>query len=474
DAIGAYTHALELDPSDNVTMANQGLALRDLARLDESVALHEQALKCNPNTASVRSSLIFTMQLRPQTTQAQIVEQQQEWNRRHVDTVAAKRTPHANDRSPGRRLKIGYVSADLRLHPVGRFMLPLLKNHDRCEVEIFIYSCVRNPDSSTEILKSSADHWRHVTSTGDDELAALIRADAIDVLVDLSNHTIDNRMLLFALKPAPVQITYLAYCADTGLRTMDWRLTDPHIDPQSGKEARAGLSTHAPAPVQPLFEKPLRLAETYWCYEGHEHAGDAGPLPALANGYITFGSFNYFSKCNDEILHLWADLLASMPDSHFALHVPSGSREAYVRRLFESHGILASRLIFFPRTKEKDYFQRYREMDIALDPFPWSGGTTTCDALYMGVPVITRTGEGPLSRGSASILTNLGHAEWITRTPEKYLAKAREVAADMPALAEVRAQLRAQMQASVVMDAPRFARNMEAAYRQAWSIWCQS
>ena len=465
DAIAAYQRCLELTPDDRLALANLALAYRDQARLDESVALHRKALDSMPTAAAVHSSLIFTLHLVPHVSRAVIEEEQRRWNERHANPLANKRLPHGNDRSPDRRLLIGYVSADLRAHPVGRFMLPLLRNLDRSQVEVFCYSVARGPDGQTEKLRAATDQWRHAAPLNDDELAAQVRADGIDVLIDLSNHTIDNRMLMFARKPAPVQITYLAYCAGTGLSTMDWRLTDPHMDPPGGPADSVA------------YERPLRLAETYWCYEANSAACEVTPPPALQNGYVTFGSLNYFSKCNDQVLQLWARLLSEMPGTRLALHVPAGSREAYVRRIFEKRGVSPERLTLLPRCRQDVYFQHYQKVDIALDPFPWAGGTTTCDALWMGVPVVTLAEEGPgadtVSRGGLSLLSNLGYREWVARSEEEYLAKAKELAGDLGRLAAVRQGLRGRMAGSVLMDAPRFAKNMVAAYRQAWKTWCE-
>jgi protein O-GlcNAc transferase len=460
EALRAYARAVELAPDDWITRSNMAFALRDQARLEETITLLRDILRKHPDASPTRSSLVFTMYLIPGMLREAIRGEQEIWNRRHADPVAAQRTPHVNNRDPERRLRIGYVSSDLRSHPVGRFMLPLIRNHDRTQFEVFCYRGSRSHDSITDQIQQAADHFTPISQLSDDQAAAAIRGDEIDILIDLNNHTIDNRMLLFARKPAPVQISYLAFCADTGLETIDWRLTDPLIDPP-------GAVDDVP------FEKPLRLAETYWCYAAMPQAGEVTPLPALSAGYITFGSFNYFSKCNEEVLALWAKLLHQMPAARMLIHVPKGSRQTYVRNFFTSRSIPSERLALFGRISESDYFLQYGKVDVALDTFPWAGGTTTCDALYMGVPVITLAGQPgePLQRGGVSILTNLGFPEWIAQTPEEYLQKAASLAGDLPRLAGIRAGLRGRMQNSVLMDGKRFARHIEAAYRQAWRAW---
>jgi protein O-GlcNAc transferase len=458
ESLVEYRRAVELDPHDWITHGNMSFALRDQARLDEALAIQREVLARHPDATALHSGLIFTLQLVPGVSRAEVRREQALWNRRHADPLAGQRGHYPNSRDPGRRLRIGYVSADLRSHPVGRFMLPLLKNHDRGQVEVFCFPTTGAHDQVTGQLRQAADHFVSLGALEDEAAAAAIRAAEIDILIDLNNHTIDNRMLLFARRPAPVQISYLAFSAGTGLETIDWRLTDPHIDPRPSPDD------------EQAFEKPLRLAETYWCYAAPALAGAVSALPAAAAGHVTFGIFNYFSKCNEQVLALWARLLAELPAARLMLCVPMGSRQGYVQGFFKDRGIAAERLTLVGRIKEEAYFQNYGRVDVALDTFPWAGGTTTCDALYMGVPVITWAGAPgeTLQRCGVSILTNLGHPEWMAATAEEYVAKARAVAADLPRLADIRAGLRERMRASPLMDAPRFARHVEAAYRQAW------
>ncbi len=458
-AIDAYQKAVQLKPQDAVAAANMALALRDQARLSESITILRGLVERDPDASAIRSALIFTMHLDPTISRDQIEREQQRWNDAYMPQLAPERLPHANDPSPDRRIRVAYISPDFRSHPVGRFMVPLIRNHDRSQVEVCCYSIVHSPDAYTEAIAKAADQWRHIPTASFHEMARIIRNDQIDILVDLTNHTIDNRMPVFAMKPAPVQITYLAYCAGTGLRTIDYRLTDPFIDPPGNNE-------NTP------FEKPLRLAETYWCYYPHEDAQEISPLPMLTRGHVTFGSFNYFSKCNDHLLDFWARLLREIPDSHFHLHVPTGNRVDYVRNFFTTRGIAPERLQLVPRTREDVYFKRYQDVDIALDTFPWAGGTTTCDALWMGVPVISLAQENTISRGGLSILSNLGLQEWVARTHDDYIAKAKAFSTDVLRLQKLRGTLRERMRHSVVMDAPRFARHVEQAYRLAWQNWC--
>jgi predicted O-linked N-acetylglucosamine transferase (SPINDLY family) len=347
-------------------------------------------------------------------------------------------------------------------------MMPVLGGHDRSAVEVFCYSVSRRPDAMAAALEAKAEHWRAVAALSAEELAGRIYADEIDVLVDLSMHTIDNALLTFARKPAPVQITYLAYCAGTGLRAIDWRLTDGVIDPPS---AEGGRQT---------FERPLRL-ETYWCYTPSTMAGEVTELPALrtrevAAGAgeergITLGSFNFYSKVNEEVLGAWAELLNEMPGARLMLHVPAGSVQAKVRRFFGERGVAAERVVLVGRVAEVAYFAQYGEVDIGLDTYPFAGGTTTCDALWMGVPVVTRTGSRTTARGGASILTAVGLPELIAADWASYRRIVKELAADRERLAGLRRTMRERMRASVLMDAPRFVRRLEGAYREAWEAF---
>jgi protein O-GlcNAc transferase len=464
EALVEYRRAIQTDPNYWFAQANLTFVLRDQARVDEALALQRQLLERHPDEAALRSGLIFTMQLSPGVSRAQVRQEQALWNRRHGDPLAAHRGNYPQSRDPQRRIRIAYLSADLRSHPVGWFMLPLIRNHDRTQVEIFCLHTTHAADAVTAQIRQSADHTLILADMNDDQAAAAIRAAGIDILIDLNNHTIGNRMPLLARKPAPVQISYLAFSAGTGLETIDWRLTDPHIDP-----------TPAPDDDQP-FEKPLRLPETYWCYAPHPAAGDVSQLPARAAGHLTFGSLNHFSKCNDQLLALWARLLTQIPTARLLLCVPTGSRQQYVRAFFQARGIDPGRLTLVGRVNETAYFQHYQRIDIALDTFPWAGGTTTCDALYKGVPVITQAGPPgeTLQRCGISILTNLGHPEWVASSPDEYVAKAQTLAADLSHLAQIRATLRNQMRRSALMDAPRFARHVETAYRHAWTQWCAS
>jgi predicted O-linked N-acetylglucosamine transferase (SPINDLY family) len=455
EAVAAYDRALAIKPNHATYLVNLALAYRDAGDLDHAGDYFRQAIAADPQNAAIHSAYVMTLYVQPNATPDQIAAEHASWNARHAAPLPKFHHAPVNE-SLTRPLRVGYVSADLRHHPVGRFMAPIFDHHDCSQVQVFCYSVAHRLDAAAAgFQKKPHITWRNVAALTPEELANQIHADKIDILVDLSMHTIDNALLAFARKPAPIQMTYLAYCASTGLETIDYRLTDAIIDPPFPQDQSLP------------FEKPLRL-ETYWCYAPHADAPAVAPLPALANGFITLGSFNYFSKLNPQLLAAWADLLQALPNSHLTLHAPQGTAESRLRTFFESRQIAPERLILFPRTSEAQYFAHYNAIDIALDPFPFSGGTTTCDALFMGVPVITRTGPLTTSHGTASILTTLGLQDLITTDWPAYHAAVLSLASDLPRLQHLRQTLRQTMQSSPLMNPARFTQKLESLYRLAW------
>jgi predicted O-linked N-acetylglucosamine transferase (SPINDLY family) len=292
----------------------------------------------------------------------------------------------------------------------------------------------------------------------DAQAADLIRQDEIDILVDLSMHTSGNRLLTFAYKPAPVQVTYLAYAGSSGLTTMDYRLSDPYLDPPGGDESA-------------YSERTVRLPETYWCYLPVDDLPPAR-LPTADKDLVIFGCLNNFCKVNEPLLALWARLLASVPQSQLLLHAGEGAHRRRVVDYLHERGVDEQRISFVERLPVKRYFERYQCIDIALDTFPYAGGTTTCDALWMGVPVVSLAGTSAVGRVGVSVLSNLGLPELVAHAPDQYVQIALGLANDLPRLKELRSTLRPRMEASPLMDAPRFARNIEAAYRAMWINWC--
>ena len=459
EAVAIYEQALALN--QNLAAAHYGLAhiLKDRGQLDAAIARYHRATKLKPDVARYHSSLVYALNFHAGIDAHSILEEHRRWNQLHAEPLSRFIEPHVNDRSPDRRLRVGYVSPDFRSHSVGRFILPLLQAHDHDRLEVFCYSSVRKPDAFTASCQASADTWRDVLACSDEELAQTIRKDQIDILVDLTMHTADSRLLVFARKPAPVQVTYLAYCGTTGLSAIDYRITDVYLDPP-------GHDTSI------YSEQSVRLPEAYWCYRPMAEAPEVSSLPAARNGMVTFGSMNNFCKVTQPTLAAWSRLLQVIPQSRLILHMRQGAHREELLRSFEQQGIARQRLVLMDWLNIAEYFKNYAQVDIALDPFPHGGGTTTCDALWMGVPVVSLAGQMAVSRGSLSILSNLGLADLVAFDVDRYIQIAANLAADLPRLGELRSSLRGRMQKSPLMDEPRFARHIEAAYREMWHRWC--
>ena len=373
------------------------------------------------------------------------------------DSDRLAQTSHRNDRSPDRRLRIGFVSPDFRAHTIGRFLLALFEHHDPQQIEIAAYAEVVRPDWMTEKLRRHAATWRNTCGVRDDVLARQIEADQIDILIDLAMHSDGSRLIAFTQRPAPVQATYLAYCGTTGLHSIDYRISDNFIDPPGIDESV-------------YVEKTVRL-ETFWCYVPPPDL----PAPAQREpgAPLTFGCLNNFSKFNSEVLTCWAEILLRVDTSVLLIHSFEGAHRQVVLNKFESLGVDPKRIEFIGPQKFKDYFASYSRIDIALDPFPFGGGTTTCDALWMGVPVVTLVGRTAAGRGGASVLNQIDMPEMVALQPGEYIDIAVDLAHYKERRAWLRKNLRNAMSRSPLMDAPRFARSFESVCRAMWRHYCE-
>jgi len=461
EAIAAFHQAIALRPNFPEAHVHLGNALKDAGRLDEAIAAYRRGSALDPNYADAESNLILALHYHPDYHAPAIAGGQRRCNRQYAEPLGQFIRPHSNDRSPDRRLRIGYVSPDFKDHPAGRNLLPLFQHHDRRLFEIFAYAQVYRPDAITRQFQQRADGWRKIFGLTDEEVATQIRQDRIDILVDLALHTGGNRLLAFARKPSPVQVTYLGYCGSTGLDAIDYRVSDPHIDPPGSDESH-------------YTEKTIRLPKTYWCYQpGVDPTPDVCPSPAITNGFVTFGCQNNYCKITAPVWTAWTAILRALPNSKILIYSPRGSHRETARKILADSGVDSNRLLF-SESRQLEYFQRYNQIDIALDPFPFGGGTTTCDALWMGVPVITLWGKTAVGRGGGSILSNLGLERLIAPSPEKYVQIAVDLASDLDQMKSLRQNMRARMLASPLMDAESFTRDMESAYRQMWRNWCES
>jgi predicted O-linked N-acetylglucosamine transferase (SPINDLY family) len=458
EALASYEKALRLKPDFPEVFLSLGNLYRHQGRLDAAITAYRTSLQLKPD-AFHHSNLIFALSYHPGYDAEAVLQECRRWHHQHTEPLARFIEPHTNDRCPDRRLRIGYVSPDFRAHAVGRFLLPILDAHDHAQFEIFCYASQQEVDAITDRCRALADTWRNLLPLSDQQAADLIRRDRIDVLVDLAMHTRGNRLLVFARKPAPVQLTYLAYCGTTGLGTIDYRLTDPYLDPPD-RDDRC------------YAEQSIRLPQTYWCYPLLAGGPSVNALPALETGHVTFGCLNKFSKITAGTLHTWCHLLRALPGARLVLYAHAGSHRDRARDFFAQNRIAPERLEFVPFAPLPEYLGRYGQLDVALDPFPYGGGTTTCDALWMGVPVVSLAGPTALSRCGVSILSNVGLADLVAQDEDQYVAIAAGLASDLARLSELRASLRERMRASPLMDGPRFTRALEAVYRRLWQNWC--
>jgi predicted O-linked N-acetylglucosamine transferase (SPINDLY family) len=462
-AIAAYQQALQLQPDDAVTLSQLGRSLKHQGRIQEAIDCWRRALRHNPNHASVNLNLLTSLHYSPDCEPSKIYAEYQQWAERHATPLAQLIKPFRNDRNPERRLRIGYVSGDFYSHAVACFLEPLLAAHDHSDFEIICYASNQNRDTTTQQLQAYADRWREIYTLDDEQLADLIRQDEIDILVDLSGHTKNNRLSVFARKPAPVQVTYLGYPNTTGLNTINYRLTDAWADP-------VGQTEHLHT------EELVRLPYGFLCYQLPADSPEVSPLPALTSQPITFGSFNKLAKVNPEVIGNWARILKAVPDSRLLLKSQSladpGTRN-YVQERFQQHGIKPDRLELIGWIPNRNqHLTLYGEVDIALDTFPYNGTTTTCEAMWMGVPVITLAGQTHVSRVGVSLLSSVGLEELIADSAEDYIQKAIALANNLERLQELRATLRERMQATPLTNAKLITQSLEDAYRTMWQHWC--
>lgn len=460
EAVSAYHRALELQPNYATPYTNLGLALLDLARGDESLACFRRALELNPRNRTAHSGLLFARIFHPGNDPRVVCAEQREWQVRHVAPLAPSILPHDNNRRNDRRLRVGYVSPYFREHCQSLFTVPLLSSHDHGQVEVFCYSDVQRSDAVTDRLRGYADTWRETQRLSDEQLSQTIREDSVDILVDLTMHMAHNRALVFARKPAPVQVCWLAYPGSTGLAAMDYRISDPFLDP-------LGMHDHL------YSEQTVRLPDSFWCYDPLDYAATVNELPAATAGHITFGCLNNFCKVNEIVLRLWARILAEVKSSRLMILVGQGSHREWARRTLMDNGVAAERITFVERQTRARYLNYYQEIDVALDTVPSNGHTTSLDALWMGVPVVTLVGDTVSGRAGLCQLTNLKLTELIASSADEYVTVAAGLAHDRQRLAALRRELRDRLQHSPLMDASRFAHNVEAAYREMWRRWCE-
>ncbi len=455
DALTAFERALALQPEHAQSWSNLGMTLEIAGRADEAVHAYQRAIAIDPQLDRAHSNLLFALNYLPDQDAESIAAAHRQWAVQHVAHLYPS-SPRQPPAIAARRLRVGLLSPDLRRHPVGFLLLPYLRAHDRHSIELHLYADSPRDDDITAELRSLADVWHEVSSLSHQALADQVRADGIDLLVDLAGHSANHRLPVFARQPAPVQASWIGYFTTTGLTSIDYFLTDPASTPA--------------ALAEQFTERPLYLPHSRFCYQPPAYAPAVAPLPMLSKGTVTFGCFNNLAKLNAPVLACWAAILQAVPGSRLLLKA-LGLNDSHVRAdllaRFAALGIGAERLDLRSHSPHPDMLAEYHEIDIALDPFPFSGGMTTCEALCMGVPVLTLTGATLAGRQGHSLLLALAMADWCASSVADYVAKATAWAAAPAALQDLRTSLRQRFLASPAGDAAGFARAVDAAWLDA-------
>jgi predicted O-linked N-acetylglucosamine transferase (SPINDLY family) len=502
EAVEAYRQAIAIKPQNASFHNNLASALACVGEIGQAIENCDRAIELQPGLVTADSNRIYLIHFHPDFDAESILQHQRQWARRHATPtsdlagtsregeapaeplpLAASRTgrlwdsrsrerqrlggrlalplrhSHANDRSPDRRLRIGYVAPEFRDHILGRYLLPLIQHHNHDAFEVACYSDTAASDWMTGKFRFFASLWRDTSALGHRELARQIHADQIDILVDTTLHMSGSRLLTFAHKPAPVQVTFAGYPGGTGLRAMDYRLTDPFLDPPGEYEDW-------------YVEQSVRLRDTFWCYSPIGEQPPVNELPATPNGFVTFGCLNNFAKVNESVLDLWAKALAQVRDSRLLLLAPQGRARRKVIERFGNAGVTADRIEFVTHQPRDAYLRTYHRIDIGLDTFPYNGHMTSLDALWMGVPVVTRIGQMAVGRAGWSQLSNLNMTELAAHSADQFIEIVTSLASNMDHLAAIRSNLRQRMLQSPLTDAKRFAQSIEQSFRGIWQTWC--
>ena len=433
-----------------------------LGRGAEAVDAFNLALAANPENAQIQSDRLFVLNYFGTMTRHQIFEEHRKWGEEHESVLRAGWYIHSQSRDPDRRLRVGYVSPDLRQHAVAYFIEGVLRNHDRANFQIhaFDVSPVRE-DRVTLRLKQFVDQWHRLGGQSDEEIAHYIRQREIDILVDLSGHTAHNRLLVFARRPAPIQIGWFGYMNTTGLTAIDYRFTDATLDPPGHSE-------------QFYTEKLYRLPGAA-CFQPDAESPEVGPLPALSNGFVTLASLNQWTKVTQETKEVWARILVSEPTTRLKVFAGGGDDQAVRERIvadFVRLGVHEARIKVTGFRPLSVFLQSLNQVDLALDPFPYGGGTTTLHSTWMGVPMIALQTDSELGRSSPAILNALGLGELVSVTTAAYFSVAAELINDIPRLARYRRELRDRFRRAGLMDAESVTRSVEAAWRDMWRRYC--
>jgi predicted O-linked N-acetylglucosamine transferase (SPINDLY family) len=440
--------------------ANLGMAFQGLGDLREAEQAYRRAVSLDPTRLRYWFMLLFLLGQDATVSPMALLAEHRRFSEALVDVVPQLTFPLARFADPERRLRIGYLSGDFRMHAVTYFIEPLLAARDRTAFEVFCYQTIAEADERTERFRALADHWHEVWSLGDDEFVTLVTSHEIDLLIDLAGLTSGNRVRALARRPAPIQVSYLGYLASTGVKAIDYRITDTLADP--------------PAVTDVWYsEKLVRLPHSFWCFAPLERMPEPLERAEAAASPIVFGSFNRLTKTRPEVLRLWGRLLSQVPESElWVVDVPSDEAHERVVAEVAAEGVAATRIKTWTRLSAEAFWDRIRRADIALDTFPYNGGATTCECLWLGVPVVTKAGAMGFARSATSILGNIGLSELVAESEDRYVEIAASLASNRPRLRALQRGLRGRMRASPLMDAPGFMRDLEQTYRELWRRAC--
>jgi protein O-GlcNAc transferase len=464
EAIQNFEASLRINPSSIIALSRLGQTFEKQGRVIEAENFFRRALQIQPNDIIIHEVLLMNLLYSSRYDSQAIFTEHVQFAKQFEKPLQSFSSPSSFKKTLKRKLKIGYVSPDFRSHSVSYFIEPVLFSHDKEQFEIFCYSLSSEKDEVTTRLQKHVDHWQNIIKMSDEDAAKSIQTDGIDILVDLAGFTANNRILLFARKPAPIQVSWIGYPATTGFSTIDYKIVDNYTDPPGTSE-------------QFYTENLILMPESFLCYQPERTSPEVGSLPALASGHITFGSFNYFTKVSPEVLDLWIQILKTIPDSHLILKSKCFfdrlTRE-YVKNLFGQQGIESLRIDLLGWTPSiRAHLEMYNYIDIGLDTFPYNGTTTTCEALWMGVPVITLAGDTHRSRVGMSLLSNIGLPELIARDAEEYHEIAVQAASDITKLKSLRNGLREKVAHSPLTNIKQFIINLENCYKDMWARYCE-
>ncbi len=460
EAIGEFNRAIELDSSNFQTHAALAFALKAVGKLPDAIECLRKSITLKPDDAVTRSNYLLTLLYSPDYSREFIFAEHKNYSDQFERPFESSILPFDNKKNPARKLRIGYVSGDLRDHVVSFYFEPILLNHDRSRVDVVCFSNTHSFDPTSTRLKALTNNWIMCKDMTDIALYDRIRKEKIDILIDLSGHTGDNRLPVFARRAAPVQMTWLGYAGTTGLSNIDYRISDEHLDP-------VGVTDDIHSEVV------IRLPSSQAVFKPDPKSPDVNLLPCLSSPNFMFACLNGIYKINSEVAQLWAEILRAVPNSLLMLgNANDSSATRGVEAMLVKAGIDQARLVFKPRMAQIDYLQLHHDIDLALDTFPYCGATTTCHSIWMGVPVVTLAGNTTVSRCGVATLEPIGLDEYIATSKAQYVQIAAAIASDKDKLAKTRSQLRNRIRDSSKKNPLMVTRDLERLYRAAWGAWC--